>query len=66
MKVKVESKRCKQCELCFANCPKEAISFSQEINEFGYQSAVINHEKCIGCGICYTMCPDGVYEVLEK
>ncbi len=64
MKVKVNSKRCKQCELCAANCPKEAISFSQEINESGYQPAVIDHEKCISCGICYTMCPDGVYEIL--
>lgn len=65
MKVKVNSGRCKQCELCAVNCPKEAISFSQEINESGYQPTVIDHEKCISCGICYTICPDGVYEILE-
>lgn len=64
MKVKVNSQRCKQCELCSTNCPKGAISFSQEINEAGYNPVVIDHEKCIGCGICYTMCPDGVYEIL--
>lgn len=64
MKVKVDAIRCKQCGLCAANCPKKAITFSEEINEFGYQTVAVDHEKCIGCGICYTMCPDGVYEIL--
>jgi len=64
MKVKVESIRCKQCELCAVNCPKKCITFTEEFNELGYQTTVIDHDVCIGCGICYTMCPDGVYEVL--
>ncbi len=64
VKVKIDSIRCKQCELCIVNCPKNAISFTEEFNEFGYQTAVIDHDLCIGCGICYTMCPDGVYEII--
>lgn len=63
-KVKVDSLRCKQCELCAAQCPKGAISFTQEFNVFGYRTAQINNDDCIACGICYVMCPDGVYEVV--
>lgn len=63
--VKIKPERCKQCEMCIINCPKEAISFGENINSGGYRYTVINHEKCIGCGICYTVCPDGVYEVIN-
>jgi 2-oxoglutarate ferredoxin oxidoreductase subunit delta len=66
VKVKVESLRCKQCELCVVNCPKDAITFTEEFNEFGYRTTVIDDDKCIGCGICYTMCPDGVYEIIGE
>ncbi|MBV7274349.1 4Fe-4S binding protein [Clostridium sp. PL3] len=66
MKVSVKSERCKQCMLCFANCPKEAISYSEEFNSLGYRWAQIDDNKCIACGICYTMCPDGVFEILGK
>ena len=24
----------------------------------------IDKDACIGCGTCYIVCPDGVYEVL--
>lgn len=64
MKVIVKSERCKQCFLCWANCPKKAISYGEEFNLAGYRPAQIEDEKCIACGICYTMCPDGVFEVL--
>ncbi len=66
MKVLVKAERCKQCGLCAANCPKKAITFSEEISQTGYRPAVIDDEKCIGCGICYTMCPDYVFEVLGE
>ena len=26
---------------------------------------IINHEKCIQCGLCLTYCPDGVVEMKE-
>ncbi len=64
-KVKTKPSRCKQCGLCIANCPKQAISFEEEINSSGYRYTVIDHEKCIVCGICYATCPDGVYEILN-
>lgn len=44
---------CKGCvaRSCASNCPKNAIEF----NRAG--QAVINHEKCISCGICHSSCP---------
>ncbi len=65
MKVTVKSERCKQCELCVVNCPKKAISLTEDFNEFGYRTVIVDDEKCIACGICYTMCPDGVYKILD-
>lgn len=63
-KVLASHERCKQCGLCVGNCPKECISWSPEINKAGYHYTTIDHKNCIGCGTCYIVCPDGVYEIL--
>lgn len=55
--------RCKNCGLCLKACPKDAISFAEDINQAGYQYTLIDHEKCIVCGMCYVTCPDFVYEI---
>ena len=44
-------------------CPKKAISFGEELNEKGYKTVIIDDEKCVGCGVCYHMCPDCVLEL---
>jgi 2-oxoglutarate ferredoxin oxidoreductase subunit delta len=62
-KVNIFSDRCKECGLCVAHCPKDAITFADEINAAGYRPVTIDDDKCIACGICYVTCPDGVYEV---
>lgn len=64
IKVLVNIERCKQCELCVANCPRHCISLSDLINKAGYHFMSIDHTQCIGCGTCYIICPDGVYEVV--
>ncbi len=63
-KVLTKPDRCKECVLCVVACPKKAISFSEDINKVGNRYTIIYDEKCIACGICYTICPDGVYEIL--
>ncbi len=36
---------------CFMNCPKDAINFKDN------GQAVIDHSKCVNCGICKDACP---------
>lgn len=59
----VSSNRCKNCGFCAKHCPKEAISYSEDFNAGGYRYAVIDREKCVVCGTCYLVCPDGVFEI---
>lgn len=65
-KVYTKPDRCKQCSLCVVTCPKQAISFSEDINALGNSYTIIDHDACIVCGMCYTICPDGVYEIAEE
>ena len=64
-KSKINPANCKECRVCMANCPKQAISMTDEINVRGYKHITVDEEKCIGCGICYTVCPDGVFTIVE-
>ena len=57
--------RCKSCGFCVKHCPKDAISFSTSFNRAGYKYAVVDPEKCVVCGTCYLVCPDGVLEIKE-
>ncbi|PIE67541.1 MAG: oxidoreductase [Deltaproteobacteria bacterium] len=63
--INLKVERCKQCGLCFANCPNGAIYFSDKLNKAGFNHACVDEEKCVRCGICYTMCPDGVYSIVK-
>jgi 2-oxoglutarate ferredoxin oxidoreductase subunit delta len=44
-------------------CPKNAIEMSKELNSGGYNYVVVDEESCNCCGLCYVVCPDGVFEV---
>ena len=35
--INLKLERCKQCELCFTHCPRDAISFSDRLNKAGLQ-----------------------------
>lgn len=59
------NERCKGCQYCRISCPAEAISVSSEVNAKGYNTMVIDQEKCTTCGACYTVCPDYVFELVE-
>lgn len=65
MKVTVREERCKECGICVNFCPKDAISFNDEISMTGYRPVVVDQDLCIACGICYSMCPDWVFEIKE-
>jgi 2-oxoglutarate ferredoxin oxidoreductase subunit delta len=62
--IKINSERCKGCELCVSVCPRQIIKMSQETNQIGYAYAEISNEgKCIGCLNCTTVCPDYTIEI---
>lgn len=63
-KVKVNEERCKGCHLCIANCKKGAISLSGRTNKRGIVTVTVDQALCVQCGVCYTMCPDLVFEIL--
>ena len=39
---------------------------TDELNSRGYKHIRVLEESCVGCGICYTVCPDGVFTITEK
>lgn len=64
--VKIDELRCKSCSLCVVACPKNALSLGTKAIKTGYAPIMINREKCIGCGICFDVCPDLVFELIEE
>ena len=65
-KLLIHGESCKACGYCVANCPKGALTLTGPINKAGYTTTVVDTEKCILCGICYNVCPDYVYEIIEE
>ena len=63
-KIKLHEERCKGCYLCIANCKKDAIHLSGRTNQKGIVTVAVDQALCVKCGVCYTMCPDLVFEIL--
>jgi len=65
MKLYIDVERCKACELCIFYCPKKVLKLdSEKFNKSGYNPVKLTDEKnCNLCGICYTVCPDCVFEI---
>ena len=55
--VKQLSMFCKHCGLCASRCQVKAITVTQK-------KAVIDHEKCIGCGACFSICRHHAVSIL--
>ncbi len=55
---------CKACEYCIQACPRKALRPSGHLNKQGYQYVAVDDALCIKCGICYTVCPDYVFEIV--
>lgn len=65
-KMTSSTERCKECGYCVIHCPVGALSFSGVYNKKGYNTVNIDHDKCTRCTICYSVCPDYVYEKVEE
>lgn len=46
---------CTGCKLCGDVCPKDCISFSEDLEGFLYP--VVSCDSCIECGLCSRVCP---------
>lgn len=58
--IKVDHKKCKACYLCIDVCPKKLIKKGTEANSLGHFPIEFSdsENKCIGCAMCATRCPD--------
>lgn len=65
LKATADVSLCKGCRLCVGVCPVQAIEPLEEINKKGYEIIGIDRNACIGCGRCYTICPDYVFTVSD-
>ena len=56
--IKVLAKKCSGCECCAYICPVKAISLVPDAGGFLYPH--IDDHLCIGCGACYSFCPQTI------
>jgi NADPH-dependent glutamate synthase beta subunit-like oxidoreductase/glutamate synthase domain-containing protein 3/ferredoxin len=55
---------CRDCGLCVAICPQEAISRNALDN--GDFEMVSDPKRCIGCGFCADACPCGIWSLVPN
>lgn len=56
--ISIDRKRCKDCGICAAFCPKQVFGLDQRGGP-----VVERAEQCTGCGLCVMRCPDMALEV---
>jgi len=65
-KITINKELCKGCELCVFYCPKKCLKLADEFNSAGHHPVIlIKPEDCIYCGVCYIMCPDYVFSIIQ-
>ncbi len=55
---------CRDCGLCEALCPQNAISRKE--GEGGAFEYLADADRCIGCGFCAGACPCGIWRLVEN
>jgi ferredoxin len=57
--------KCTGCNLCYAECPYDAIAMVERNDDTGYKKlAVINASQCTACAICVGACPTDAIHLL--
>jgi ferredoxin len=60
----ITNEKCTGCNICFAECPYDAIRMAPRSDDTGFQKlAVIIDRQCTGCGICVGACPEDAVEL---
>ena len=64
--LRIDVEECKGCGLCIEACPPKVIGMSEQLNHYGYRTALYKGAGCTGCGICFMVCPEpGAITVLR-
>jgi NAD-dependent dihydropyrimidine dehydrogenase PreA subunit len=56
--LKIDVNECKGCGLCIEACPPKVIKMNDQMNHYGYRTALYAGAGCTGCGICFMACPE--------
>ncbi len=62
--VVVTEDMCKACGFCLAVCPVDVFGWRKAANRLGwFPIYTAKEENCIGCMLCYQICPDFCIQV---
>lgn len=64
--ITIDIEKCKGCELCIEECPPRAMILGSQINQKGYQFAVLAKDICTGCINCALVCPEAIITVFRE
>jgi 2-oxoglutarate ferredoxin oxidoreductase subunit delta len=58
---------CKACGFCLNICPVDVFAWRDTPNQLGWFPMLVAHEEnCIGCMLCFQICPDFCLDVAPK
>ena len=58
---------CKACGFCLHVCPVPVFEYRTVPNKLGWFPMYVKHEEnCIGCMLCYQICPDFCIDVAVR
>jgi 2-oxoglutarate ferredoxin oxidoreductase subunit delta len=63
--ITIDDEACKECSLCIPVCPVNVLALSTRFNSKGLHPVELVG-KCVGCELCYLVCPDFVFEVYRE
>jgi 2-oxoglutarate ferredoxin oxidoreductase subunit delta len=65
--VVVTEEMCKACSFCIGMCPVDVFAWRDKPNKIGWIPVWVAHEEnCVGCMLCYQICPDFCIEVAPQ
>jgi len=65
--VVISEDMCKACGFCLAVCPVDVFAWRKTPNRLGWFAMyTAKEENCIGCMLCYQICPDFCIDVATK
>jgi len=65
--VVVTENMCKACSFCISICPVDVFAWRDKPNKIGWIPVWVSHEEnCVGCMLCYQICPDFCIDVIPK